>query len=46
MKMRREWVDEMLDTLNDLEEKAETDSESDLMWEVLKMVRESIEIQE
>lgn len=44
MKMRREWVNEVLDTLNDLEEKAETNGESALMWEVLKTVRDNIEI--
>lgn len=46
MKMRREWVNEVLDTLDDLEEKAETNGESALMWEILKTVRENIEIQE
>lgn len=46
MKMRREWVNEVLDTLNDLEEKAETNGESALMWEILKTVRENIEIGE
>jgi hypothetical protein len=46
MKMRREWVNEVLDTLNDLEEKAETNGESALMWEILKTVRENIEIEE
>lgn len=46
MKMRREWVNEVLDTLNDLEEKAETNGESGLMWEILKTVRDNIEIEE
>lgn len=45
-KMRREWVDELLDVLDDLETKAETDGESDLIWEVLKTVRYSIDIEE
>jgi hypothetical protein len=46
MKMRREWINEVLDTLNDLEEKAETNGESGLMWEILKTVRDNIEIEE
>lgn len=46
MKMRREWVNEVLDTLNDLEAKAETNGESGLMWEILKTVRDNIEIEE
>ena len=46
IKMRREWVDELLDVLDDLEVKAETDGESDLIWEVLKTVRYSIDIEE
>ena len=44
MKMRREWVDEVLDALDELEEKAETNGESCLMWEILKTVRDNIEI--
>ena len=36
----REYV-----TLDDLEEKAETNGESALMWEILKTVRENIEIE-
>ena len=46
MKMRKEWVNEVLDVLNDREEKAETNGESALMWEILKTVRENIEIEE
>ena len=46
MKMRREWVNELLNILDDFETKAETDGESDLMWEVLKIVRYSIDIEE
>ena len=46
MKMRREWVNEVLDALDDLEERAETNGESALMWEILKTVRENIEIGE
>lgn len=46
MKMRREWVNEVLDVLDDLEEKAETKGESALMWEILKTVRENIEFEE
>jgi hypothetical protein len=46
MKMRKEWVNEVLDALDDLEEKAETNGESALMWEILKTVRENIEIGE
>lgn len=46
MKMRKEWVDEMFDALDNLEEKAETNGESDLIWELLKMVRDNIEIEE
>ena len=46
MKMRREWVNKVFDALDDLEEKAETNGESALMWEILKTVRENIEIEE
>ena len=46
MKMRREWVNEVLDALDDLEERAETNGESALMWEILKTVRENIEIEQ
>ena len=46
MKMRREWINEVLDTLDDLEAKAETNGESGLMWEILKTVRDNIEIEE
>lgn len=46
MKMRREWVNEVLDTLDDLEEKAETNGESRLMYEIMKVVKENIEIKE
>lgn len=46
MKMRREWINEVFDALDDLEEKAETNGESALMWILLNTVRENIEIQE
>ena len=46
MKLRKEWVNEVLDALDDLEERAETNGESALMWEILKTVRENIEIGE
>lgn len=46
MKMRREWVNEVFDTLDNLEEKAETNGESDLIWELLKIVRDNIEIED
>ena len=46
MKMRKECVNEVLDALDDLEEKAETNGESALMWEILKTVRENIELAE
>lgn len=44
MKMRREWLNEVLDTLEILEEKAETNGESRLMYEMLKTLKANTEI--
>jgi hypothetical protein len=46
MTIRREWLNEVLDTLEMLEEKAETNGESRLMYEIMKVIKENIEIRE
>lgn len=46
MTIRREWLNEVLDTLEMLEEKAETNGESRLMYEMLKTLKRNTEIKE
>lgn len=46
MTIRREWLNEIINTLEELEGKAETNGESKLMYEIMKVVKENIEIKE
>ena len=44
MTIRREWLNEVLDALEMLEEKAETNGESGLMYEMIKTLKANTEI--
>ena len=44
MTIREEWLMEVLDTLEMLEDKAETNGESKIMYEMMKAIEENIEI--
>ncbi len=45
MEIREEWIMEVLDTLEMLERKAETNGESKIMYEMLKALKENVEIE-
>ena len=44
MTIRKEWLNEVLDALEMLEEKAETNGESGLMYEIIKTLKANTEI--
>ena len=44
MTIRRKWLNKVLDALEMLEEKAETNGESGLMYEMLKTLKANTEI--
>jgi hypothetical protein len=44
MTIREEWLMEVLDTLEMLEDKAETNGESKVMFEMIKTLRDNLEI--
>lgn len=46
MIIRKEWLKEVLNTLEILEEKAETNGESGIMYEMLKTLKANIEFKE
>lgn len=46
MIIRKEWLNEVLNTLEILEEKAETNGESRIMCEILKILKTNIEFKE
>ncbi len=46
MEIRETWLNEVLDTLVELERKAETNGESKIMYEMLQALRANIEIEE
>ena len=46
MIIRKEWLNEVLNTLEILEEKAETNGESGVMCEILKTLKTNIEFKE
>lgn len=46
MTIRREWLNEVINTLEELEGNAEINGESRLMYEIMKVVKENIEIKE
>lgn len=45
MTIRREWLNEVLDTLEMLERKAETNGESKIMYKMMKALEENVEIE-
>lgn len=46
MIIRKEWLNEVINTLGELEGNAETNGESKLMYEIMKVVEKNIEIEE
>ena len=46
MTIRREWLNEVINTLGELEGDAETNGESKLMYEIMQVIKENIEIGE
>lgn len=44
MVIREEWIMEVLDTMEMLERKAETNGESKIMYEMMKALKENVEI--
>lgn len=45
MIIRREWLNEVINTLGELEGNAKTNGESKLMYEIMKVVEKNIEIE-
>ena len=45
MKIRKEWLNEVINTLGELEGNAETNGESKLMYEMMKTLKENIDIE-
>lgn len=46
MTIRREWLNGVINTLEELEGNANTNGESKLMYEIMKVVEKNIEIKE
>ena len=46
MAIREEWLMEVLDTLEMLENKAETNGESKVMYEMIRTLKDNLEIEE
>ena len=46
MEIREEWLMEVLDTLEMLEDKAETNGESKVMYEMIRTLKDNLEIGE
>ena len=46
MKIRKEWLNEVINTLGELEGNAETNGESKLMYEMMKTLKENIDIEQ